>query len=70
MKTLFSQNYTLLSIIKYCNKLIIFFVFIVLVLSALTINTKACSTFFLKNGNHYVVGRNLDYYYADYMVTI
>jgi len=41
-----------------------------LLLSISIVSTKACSTFFLKNGSHFVVGRNLDYPYKNYLIFV
>lgn len=43
---------------------------ILMIISLIPVKTKACSTFFLKNGSHYVVGRNLDYPFSEFMVTV
>ncbi|MEN8121877.1 MAG: linear amide C-N hydrolase [Bacteroidota bacterium] len=70
MEIFFTKIFAFFSAKKYYNKLIAISILTSLILILIPDKTKACSTFFLKNGEHFVVGRNLDYYYADYMVTV
>jgi penicillin V acylase-like amidase (Ntn superfamily) len=37
-------------------------------ISILSLNTNACTTFYLRNGDHFVVGRNFDLSYDKYLI--
>ncbi|MEN8121876.1 MAG: T9SS type A sorting domain-containing protein [Bacteroidota bacterium] len=70
MKIDFSRNLSFSMVRKRNAKLIAFFMFMGMMLSFLPTNAKACSTFFLRNGNHIVCGRNFDYSYKNYLIFV
>jgi len=70
MKNLSTKNGAFLPLRKCKNKLITFLIFSSLILFFLPESTNACSMFFLRNGSHFVVGRNLDFSYSDYMISV
>ncbi|OQX97266.1 MAG: hypothetical protein B6I20_13000 [Bacteroidetes bacterium 4572_117] len=55
---------------KKRNSLMVFFIFVAFFIIFPPTKINACSVFFLRNNNHMVVGRNLDFSYSDYMISV
>ncbi len=67
MKTLVFLAHQLSSLKSLFKKKVAFILAVVCVFS-LNLNINACTTFYLRNGTHFVVGRNFDLSYAKYLI--